>query len=405
MTDVLFLKGFVLGVADFRLCGGQVVLPNGEVIFGDVEVVEGKVSQVGCLSNVDLRVVDVAGLMVAPGYMDIHVNGGMGETFEDADDKGLNKILDLYAKHGTTSLLGALNTAPKEKRLASLARLKAWQRTKTQPIDFLGVYLEGPYFNPEQRGAHVADWMRDPDPEEYGTWLDEYGDLIRVVSVAPERNGALTMIRELSRAGIVPAVGHSMATGAIMREAIAAGVRLITHIYNAQSTFCRTDHGKHLGVAEVGLMCDDLTIEIIPDGFHLTPEMLAFVLKVKPTDLICATTDAMHATGLGSGKYQMMGQTVWVEGDEAFREDRKRHAGSILTMEKAVQILVATGASVGDAIRMATEVPARTIGVDHFKGKLVKGYDADLILLDEQLNVVATICRGNVVYDRDGRLV
>ncbi|MGA1197763.1 MAG: amidohydrolase family protein, partial [Candidatus Latescibacterota bacterium] len=181
--------------------------------------------------------------------------------------------------------------------------------------------------------------------------------------------------------------------------------RLITHIYNAQSTFCRTDHGKHLGVAEVGLMCDDLTIEIIPDGFHLTHEMLAFVMKVIPTDLICATTDAMHATGLGSGKYQMMGQTVWVEGDEAFREDRKRHAGSILTMEKAVQILVATGASVGDAIRMATEVPARTIGVDHFKGKLVKGYDADLILLDEQLNVVATICRGNVVYDRDGRLV
>ena len=328
----------------------------------------------------------------------------MGETFEDAEASGLDQILDLYAKHGTTSLLGALNTALKEKRLESLARLKQWQCEKTSPIDFLGVYLEGPYFNPEQRGAHVASWMRDPDPEEYGIWLDDYGDLIRVISLAPERVGALTLIRELSRSGIVPAVGHSMATGAMMREAIEAGVRLVTHIYNAQSTFCRSDEGKHLGVAEVGLMCDDLTVEIIPDGFHLTPEMLAFVLKVKPDDLICATTDAMHATGLGPGKYTMMGQTVWVEGDEAFREDRKRHAGSILTMEKAVQVLVATGASVGEAIRMATEVPARTIGIDDHKGKLVKGYDADLILLDDQLNVKATICRGQVVYDPDGLL-
>jgi N-acetylglucosamine-6-phosphate deacetylase len=393
-----------LGVADFRLCGGQMVLPNGEVTFGDVEVVGGKLTQVGYLADADLRSVDVTGLTVAPGYIDIHVNGGMGETFEDADASGLDKILDLYAKHGTTSLLGALNTAPMEKRLESLARLKAWQNEKTLPIDFLGVYLEGPYFNPEQRGAHVASWMRDPDPEEYGIWLDEYGDLIRVISMAPERAGALTFIRELCRSGIVPAVGHSMATDKVMREAIDAGVRLITHIYNAQSTFCRTDHGKHLGVAEVGLMCDDLTVEIIPDGFHLTPEMLAFVLKVKPTDLICATTDAMHATGLGSGKYEMMGQTVWVEGDEAFREDRKRHAGSILTMEKAVQVLVATGASVGDAIRMATEVPARTIGIDDYKGKLVKGYDADLILLDDQLNVKATVCRGHVVHDPGGLL-
>lgn len=400
----LFLKGSVLDVADFRLCGGQMVLPNGELAFGDVEVEGGKVSLVGRLPEANLRTVDVSGLTVAPGYIDIHVNGGMGETFEDADARGLDQILDLYAKHGTTSLVGALNTALKEKRLESLARLKQWQREKTLPVDFLGVYLEGPYFNPEQRGAHVASWMRDPDPEEYGIWLDEYGDLIRVISLAPERAGALALIRELSRSGIIPAVGHSMATGTIMREAIEAGVRLVTHIYNAQSTFCRNDDGKHLGVAEVGLMCDDLTVEIIPDGFHLTPEMLAFVLKVKPTDLICATTDAMHATGLGPGKYTMMGQTVWVEGDEAFREDRKRHAGSILTMEKAVQILVATGASVGDAIRMATEVPARTIGIDDYKGKLVKGYDADLILLDDQLNVKATICRGHVVYDPGGLL-
>ena len=390
---------------DFRLCGGQIVLPNGAVTFGDVDVVNGQIAEVGVLTPCDVKTIDVSGLIVAPGYIDIHVNGGAGETFEDAQAQGLDHILDLYARHGTTSLVGALNTAPMEKRLGSLKRLKKWRDERTPSIEFLGVYLEGPYYNPEQRGAHRAEWMCDPNPDEYGIWLDAFGDLVRVVSLAPERDGALTLIRELNRAGVISAVGHSMATGEQVRKAVDAGVRLVTHVYNAQSTFMRHDQGKHLGLAEVGLMCDDLTVEIIPDGFHLTPEMLAFILKVKPVGLICATTDAMHATGLGDGKYEMMGQTVWVEGDEAFREDRKRHAGSILTMEKAVQVLVDTGASVGDAICMATEVPARTIGVDDRKGKLAKGYDADLILLDDHLGVVTTVCGGRIVYDRGGRFV
>jgi N-acetylglucosamine-6-phosphate deacetylase len=393
-----------LGLDDFKLCGGELILPNGEAVFGDLSVSSGKIAQVGNVFDTEIRTVDVSGLLVAPGYIDIHVNGGAGQTFEDADPDGLDAILGMFARHGTTSLLGAMNTAPREKRLASLARVKRWADSRNHPVEFLGVYLEGPYFNPEQRGAHQAAWMRDPDPDEYGIWLDTYGDLIRVVSLAPERTGALTLIRELDRAGIVAAVGHSMATGEVMRGAIAAGARLVTHLYNAQSTFCRDDKGKQLGVSEMGLMHDELTVEIIPDGFHLTPEMLAFIFKVKSPDRICAVTDAMHATGLGPGKYKMMGQTVWVTGDEAFREDRKRHAGSILTLEKAVQVMVRTGVEVGQAIRMATEVPARTIGVDHRKGKLVKGYDADLVLLDKSLQVVATICAGRVVHDRDGRM-
>lgn len=388
---------------DLLLSGGQVALPNGVLGFADVGISGEKIADVSALDKTDVKVIDVSNMIVAPGYIDIHVNGGAGHTFEDAEDNGLDCILDMYAQHGTTALLGAINTAPKEKRLASLARIKAWRKNKKSAVDFLGAYLEGPYYNPEQRGAHQAEWMRDPDPEEYGIWLDEFGDLVRVVSLAPERNGALTCIRDLDRAGVVPAIGHTMATDAVVDRAIEAGVRLVTHVYNAQSTFQRHDSGKHLGVAEMGLMRDELTVEIIPDGFHLTPAMLSFVLKVKATDAICATTDAMHATGLGDGKYEMMGQTVWVEGNEAFRADRKRHAGSILTMERAVQVLVETGASVGEALQMASEVPARTIGVDDHKGKLVKGYDADVILLDDALQVVATICRGQVVFDRDGR--
>ncbi|MDP6041237.1 MAG: N-acetylglucosamine-6-phosphate deacetylase, partial [Candidatus Latescibacteria bacterium] len=384
----------------FRLIQGQLVMPNGQLTDGTLDVVDSQIAGV-CEEAGDLDEIDVSSLIVAPGFVDIHLNGGMGESFEDADAEGLSRILDLYVKHGTTSLLGTINTAPREERLKSLSRIQSWRDHLVHPVDFLGVYMEGPYYNPEQRGAHREDWMRDPDPAEYGEWIDRFGDLIRVVSLAPERLGAMACIRALDRAGIIPAVGHSMASDAVMVEAIEAGVRLVTHLYNAQSTFYRGDDGKHLGIAEMGLLRDELTVEVIPDGYHLTPMMLSLVLKAKAHHLICATTDAMHATGLGAGQYELFGQTVWVDGDEAFREDRTRHAGSILTMEKGVQVLVNAGASVETAIQMATEVPARVVGVDDRKGKLVKGYDADLVLLNGDLNVVATICRGEVVYQSD----
>ena len=384
---------------DFCLINGQLVLPNGQLVQKDIDISGHEIVGIG--ERASANEIDVSGLIVAPGFVDLHLNGGMGHSFEDADASGLSQILDLYVKHGTTSLLGTLNTAPREKRVESLMRIDDWSRGLSHPVEFLGVYLEGPYYSEEQRGAHRADWMRDPDPEEYGEWIDRFGDLIRVVSLAPERDGAMTMIRELRRAGIVCAVGHSMASDVVVSEAIEAGVGLVTHLYNAQSTFLRGDDGKHLGVAEMGLLRDELVVEVIPDGYHLTDSMMALVLKAKAHHLICATTDAMHATGLGPGKYELFGQTVWVDGDEAFREDRKRHAGSILTMEKGVQVLVQAGASVEDAILMSSEVPARVAGVDDRKGKLAVGYDADLVLLDSDLNVVATICRGEVAYESE----
>ena len=384
----------------FRLINGQLAMPNGQLLYSSIDIAGQKIDGIGESSD-QQNEIDVSGLIVAPGFIDLHLNGGLGHSFEDADARGLSQILDLYVKHGTTSLLGTINTAPPEKRIESLTRLENWSRNLSHPVEFLGVYLEGPYYSVEQRGAHRADWMHNPDPEEYGEWIDRFGDLIKVVSLAPERDGSMALIRELDRAGIVPAVGHSMASDAVMVEAIEAGVRLITHLYNAQSTFTRSDVGKHLGVAEMGLLRDELVVEVIPDGYHLTKAMMAFVLKTKAHDLICATTDAMHATGLGPGEYELFGQKVWVDGDEAFREDRKRHAGSILTMEKGVQVLVNAGASVCDAIQMSTEVPARVVGVDDRKGKLVAGYDADLVLLDQDLNVVATICRGKVAHKSD----
>jgi N-acetylglucosamine-6-phosphate deacetylase len=386
----------------YALVGADVLLPGGILdertvcVFG------------GCIQSVlpaevepDMTSYDVSGTILAPGFVDIHVNGGGGGSFEDGTSDAVSKILDTGLRYGTTSVLGALNTATAEDRMNQLGALS---RIKNSPGrgEFLGAYLEGPYYSQAQRGAHHVEWIRDPDPAEYGAWLDQFGDLIRVVTLAPELNGGIDMVRALTDAGVIAAIGHSMARDDQVDEAIDVGARLVTHIYNAQSTFTRTDGGKHLGVAEMGLLRDALTVEIIPDNRHLTPRMQQLVIKAKPNDRVCITTDAMEATGQGPGTYEVMGGVVWVDDSVAYREDRTRHAGSILTMDKGVRNVVEAGASIGKALMMATEVPACTIGVEDRKGRLVEGADADIVLLDRSLNVSATISGGHLAYAAEG---
>ena len=387
----------------YRLTDGMVVFPDGRVAPGVVDVADGRIEGVFNAREAppsQFREIALQGLTVAPGFIDIHVNGGGGETFEDAASEGMSKILRTFARHGTTSLLGTLNTAPHDARAASLERLQAWRPRREDDVEFLGVYLEGPYYHPQERGAHRAEWMCDPDPKDYMPLLDRFEGMIRVLSLAPERDGAMALIGELAHRGIVAAVGHSTADEVVMDRAVASGLSLVTHHYCAQSTFHRAGAQKHLGVAEVGLMRDELTVEIIPDGRHLPPALLAFVLKLKSHEKVCVVTDAMHAAGLGPGEYSIMGMAVWVDDEVAYREDRMRFAGSILTMDRAVRALVQAGIPPGEAVQMATAVPARTIGVDNRKGKLAPGYDADLVLLDGDLEVDTTVCRGRIAYSR-----
>lgn len=382
----------------YALKGAEVLLPGGELDQRIVCVERSKiVSVLAPDTPVEGFVYDITGYYLSPGFVDIHVNGGGGASFEQATDEDIRRVIDTGVRYGATSVLGTINTAPPADRLAQLEALGRFTNESGKG-ELLGAYLEGPYYNTAQRGAHHPDWIRDPDPKEYDVWLDRFGDLIRVVTLAPELSGGLDLIRALSGAGVVAAIGHSMATDEQVDRAIEAGASLVTHIYNAQSTFTRRDDGKHLGVAEMGLLRDALAVEIIPDNRHLTPRMQQLIVKTKPHDLICITTDAMEATGQGPGRYEMMGGVVWVDDEVAYREDRTRHAGSILTMDRGVRNVIAAGAPVASALMMASEVPARTIGVADRKGRIAEGADADLVILDRELSVVATLCRGAVAY-------
>jgi N-acetylglucosamine-6-phosphate deacetylase len=382
----------------FALKGAEVLLPGGALGFRTICVERGIVSAVlPPDADVSLPTYDISGRFLSPGFVDIHVNGGGGASFEEATTDAIRTVLESGVRYGTTSAVGAINTATRNDRLSQLVALDGFENIAGCP-ELLGTHLEGPYYNPAQSGAHNPEWIRLPDPDEYGTWLDRFGDLILVVTFAPELEGGLDLVKALGAAGVVPAIGHSMATDEEVDQAIQAGARLVTHLYNAQSFYTRTDQGKHLGIAEMGLLRDELTVEIVPDNRHLTPRMQQLVVKTKPHDLVCITTDAMAATGQGPGMYEVMGGVVWVDEEVAYREDRTRHAGSILTMDRGVRNVVKAGASVAEALMMATEVPARTVGVNDRKGKIAEGADADLVILDSDLAVQATICKGRVVF-------
>jgi len=295
-------------------------------------------------------------------------------------------------------MVGALPAMAPEQRHQALQAIAQYPGRKPGRPELLGVYIEGPYYSAAERGAQPEDLIRPPTPEDYGPTLDEFGDLIKVWSLAPELPGAIEFIRELSRRGIAPALGHSDAGHEDILVAIDAGARLVTHVYCAHSTFHRDMAEKKLGLGEMALLRDELTVELIPDGKHLPPLLLQLVLKNKRPGQACAITDAMPAAGLPPGTYEFLGSEIRVTHEVAYRPDGLRYAGSVLTMGRALQNLRSHGgADLNDSSEMLSLTPAAMLGIADRKGTIEAGKDADLVLLDEHLQIRSVFCRGRQV--------
>lgn len=347
----------------------------------------------------DARVLDACGCYVCPGFVDLHVNGGGGADFHQGTPEAIEAVLRTHAAGGTTSLLAAINTAPDDERVRALRALEAQITQRGASAQLLGAYIEGPYYHPKERGAHPRALLRTPEEAPAREFLDRFGDLVRVFSLAPELPGGIELCRELRRRGIVVAAGHSNAKYHEVLAAVEAGLTLVTHVYCAQSTFHRTGAKKHLGLAETALLLDELYVEIIPDGKHLPPEITRLILKNKPPERVCVTTDAMPAAGMGPGRYRFLGTDILVENGVAWRPDKQRYAGSILTMDMAVRSLVRdVGVGLATAIRMASHTPCQVLGIKDRRGSLEPGKEADIVVLNGDLRVRATISRGKVVW-------
>ncbi|MCL6431456.1 MAG: N-acetylglucosamine-6-phosphate deacetylase [Anaerolineae bacterium] len=348
-------------------------------------------------------VIDARRWIVGPGFVDLHVHGGGGHDTMDATREAIDGLAAFHARHGTTSLLPSTIAAPAERIHAALAAVAESMERPNTGARVLGAHVEGPFLSPEKRGAHVGRFVRPPD-READRWLWEHLPIIRRITLAPELPGALELIRELRGRGVLVSLGHSMADEELVQRAVLAGASHVTHLFNAMSALEKVGPLRRPGLAEAGLVHDGLSVEVIADGWHVPLSLLKLIVRTKGVERTALVTDAMRAAGLPEGRYNLGGEeatAVTVRGGMAVTGEGGL-AGSIAGMDQMVRNGVrALALPLPEVWRMASLTPAEILGLAGRLGEIAVGKAADLVIMDRELAVVATIVDGQPVYRRE----
>ncbi|MDR0847683.1 MAG: N-acetylglucosamine-6-phosphate deacetylase [Propionibacteriaceae bacterium] len=330
-------------------------------------------------------VVDVDGVL-SPGFVDVHSHGGGGTNFGDGVDQA-RTVLATHLAHGTTTMLASLVTGSIETLETQIRALSALVETG----ELAGVHLEGPWLSEHFKGAHEESLLVDPDLDDVTRLLDACTDVVRMVTIAPEKPGALDAIALMTSRGVVVAIGH---TGADYDEAlagIAAGARGTTHLFNAMPPLLHRRPGPVLACWADPRMW----VELVCDGVHVHPDLIAHVARTKP-DKVVLITDAMAAAGFTDGDYLLGALPVEVRDGIALIAGTTTIAGSTLTLDKAVRTAVRAGVPLEVALRAATCNPADYLGLSHV-GRIAKGLFADFVVLDDDCNVTRVMRHGQWV--------
>jgi N-acetylglucosamine-6-phosphate deacetylase len=361
-----------------------------------VELAAGKVADITRQARLRLHVLELPETWhIVPGFIDSHIHGAAGVDVMDGTGEALEVLCRYLPSEGTTSFLATTMTASSERIFAALGALAAFRPSSAGEAEILGVHLEGPFIAPEKAGAQGTEWMVAPDIELYRQWQTAAGRQIKVVTLAPELPGALELIDRLTEDGVLASTGHTNCGLDDANSAIAGGCRRATHLFNAMSGL----HHRAPGAACAALLADDVMAEVIPDGVHVAPSMLRLARRMKTPRGLMAVTDSMRAKGLDDGVYDLGGEAVHVK-DQVARRDSGTLAGSVLRMEQSLRNLVQMfDCSLDEALQMVSTNPAFNLGVSARKGTLAPEKDADLVVLDEDLNVRMTLCRGRVAFD------
>lgn len=356
------------------------------------------------------RAVDCQNLILAPGLVDIHNHGGKTHDFVGANAEGNNVALKFHASEGVTSMLATVMTETHEQMSAALKTLGDQHAGGELHPNFLGIHIEGPYFHPEKRGAHKLECLRDPVRSEYEKFWDLSRGLIRIFTHAPERKGTEEFCQFFHERGCVPTIGHTRATMLEIRRAAAYGARHFVHANNAIDWPLRKPRPDGwLGTEMMGmgalLSHSAFTGEIISDGFHLPVEMIRLILTAKGSDHIAIVSDACPAAGCVPGEYIQGGLKIVLRENGMVLSgtggmdgsDVPPLGGSATTQLMMIRNYMKWGFGLSTPLKMATAVPARIIGESR-KGLLRVGNDADLILLDDQLQLHATLAGGQPIH-------
>lgn len=392
------------GASRTLIRGAHVITPGRDLGVVDVRIAGGVVAAVGgdiCRTNGD-EVIDADGLTLLPGFVDIHSHGRGGSDFCDATDAAFTKIGTGKLEDGVTGFLATGLTRP-EIELAEMCRAAERYKARGEGAVCIGIHLEGPFFNRSMAGAQNPDHLKDPDSAMVMR-LNAISP-VKKVSLAPELNGAEACIRDLVAAGIVVSGGHSAADYSVFERARRAGMTHLTHFCNAMMPA----HHLRPSMVTGGLLADDVFVEIITDGVHLSDPMIKVIAKIKGPDRLMLITDAMCAAGEPEGIYNLGGMKVKVEGGRATLADVpydpdavvSNVAGSVALYPECLRRFVrVTGWPLHEAVKATGYNQLRSLGIVD-RGEIAVGQAADLILVDEDLSPAATMVGGKVAFGRE----
>ncbi len=336
--------------------------------------------------------------IVLPGFIDQHIHGSGTADAMDGTVEALATIADSIACEGTTAFLATTMTQSVENITKSMIAVNDYKNANRElGAKLLGIHLEGPYINKSKAGAQPAEYIVAPSLEQFENYNSLSGNSIKIVSLAPENDGAMEFITYLKNKGINPSIGHTSAKYAEVEKAIESGAVQVTHTYNAQSAF----NHREVGVIGSALIFDELACEIICDLIHVSIPALKLLFKNKPKDKVILISDAMRAKNLGDTISELGGQTVFVKNGEARLADGTL-AGSILKINDAIKnIVTACGVDFLDAVDFATKNPAKNLGVYDSMGSIKVGKLANFAVLDQNtFEVLMTIREGKVIYKK-----
>ena len=377
------------------------IFSNARLIFADgvrdgLEVVaeDGKIAEIREQSSAS-DAIDLRGNYLAPGFIDLHIHGGLGRDTMEGTPEAFRAICDYHATGGTTSLLLTTVTAAVADIISVLKAVRGARRELRQ---IAGVHVEGPFISKNRAGAQRAEFIRDPETHLVDQ-LMPFADIIKIMTVAPELPGALALIDRLRLHKVIVSGGHSDATDIEARAAAEYGMRQVTHTFNAMSSARRQGIYREAGLLEFALSEPDIICELIADGHHVAPTLMKMLYRAKGPRGICLVTDATAGAGLPAGtEFTLSGRRCVVGDGVCLLSDRSALAGSASRMIDLVQVMVnQVGVPLNEAITMATTNPARALGLSS-KGRLKAGADADFVILSRDLEVRRTLIAGERVF-------
>ena len=351
----------------------------------------------------DGKVIDGKNNYLSSGFIDIHCHGGGGHDFMDSTVEAFVEACRTHARYGTTSILPTTLAGEEEELCQSFKAFHEAKKINKDGARMLGMHLEGPYFSKEFKGAQDEKYIVAPQKEQYERIYEKSEGAIIRWSAAPELPGSDDFAAFLKKKGILASAAHTSATYEQMLNAYNNGFSLITHLYSCMSTIVRVGGFRVPGVLESAYLIDGISAELIADGCHLPPSLLQYAYKFKGVDKLVLVTDSMRGAGMPDGESILgsleKGQQVFIEKGVAFLPDRTAFAGSVCTADRLVRTMYKSAdIPLPETIKMITENPAKLIGYGDPKGSINEGFDADLVLFDDDINVKITVVGGNIVY-------